>query len=121
MVYNELTGALSEPTNVISVTDTGSYRPLAVIPPLASRGSRGGYLVIGTNMAPDLKIFALPGCEHVYTHTLPNMKVLGLSADSWGTALVVCDGASGSVQVLEWPLPDWERWMGPGRDSFKLA
>ena len=89
---------------------TGRDRPLAVMPPPAWPGHSGATrchcLVVGSLRTASLRVLALPSLTLVHEHTLADgVEVMGLAADPHGRALVVCDGASGSVLVLPWPLP----------------
>jgi hypothetical protein len=54
---------------------------------------------------PLLVVYSLPSRDLVTRVALGDVRgVTGLAADAAGTALVVCDGASGCVHVLRWPL-----------------
>jgi hypothetical protein len=83
--------------------DSDDIRPLAVV--LPAPGQHTSYLVVGKRFTPTLLVLSLPDYRLVHTHTLEEMKVVGLAADPSGTALAVCDSASNAVHVLLWPLP----------------
>ena len=80
---------------------TDKARSLTVMPP--APGLRTSYLFVGTAGTPTLHVLSLPERRLVHTHTLEGMKVYGLAADPSGTALAVCDNASGAIHDL--PLP----------------
>lgn len=80
-----------------------NWAVLAVMPP--APGAATSHLIVGTSGSSELRIIALPGLQRVCDVSLPaGIQVIGLAADPLGRALVVCDGASRSVQALRWPL-----------------
>jgi hypothetical protein len=80
-------------------------RHLAVMPP-ASVESSASYLIIGSYKTSELLVLSLPSEELVHTHRLSGISVVGLGADPYGTALIVCDSKTNRVHSLPWPLPD---------------
>ena len=79
------------------------YPPLAIMP--VSDGARMPFLIVGECDSDTLRVFSLPLITLVHTHTFPGFEIEGLAADPSGTALAVCDRASGAVYVVPWPLP----------------
>lgn len=80
-----------------------SMRVLAVMPP--APGKRDSHLIVGTTRSSELLVLSQPGFALVHTHALQGLRVLGLAADPWGSALAVCDDTTQAVHVLAWPLP----------------
>lgn len=72
----------------------------------ASGRTEAGSLVVGSEGSPHLLAAPLADVSAVSTYALPDaVRVVGLTGDPNGTALVVCDGNTGTVHVLSWPLP----------------
>jgi hypothetical protein len=81
---------------------TFNFRLLAVMPP--APGKRRSHLIVGTWGESDVIVMSLPDCIHVHTQLLSNCHVRGIAADPSGTALAVCDGASGETRLMAWPI-----------------
>ena len=89
-------------------------RALVVVPPkvpglprhlvFAAHGRSVLTIVVISKGAHEDGTAACPGTR-MRTHELKGVAVVGLAADSGGTALAVCDAESGQVLVLPWPLP----------------
>ena len=69
------------------------------------RGETSSHLVVGTLRSPVLQVFALPSYSLILEHTLSGMSIMGIAGDPLCGVLAVCDGLSGSVFMLPWPLP----------------
>jgi hypothetical protein len=79
-------------------------RPMAVMAP--APGKRVAYLVVATLAKPQLRILELPSRRCIHVAELPlEVKVLGMSADHTGTALVISDFASKTTIAMPWPFP----------------
>jgi len=84
------------------------FRPLAVMPP--APGKHSSYLILGSMETPNLLVLSLPGHEPCFEHAIEGRRcVVGIAADPWGTALIVCcSGESMSkndeVLVIPWPF-----------------
>lgn len=81
----------------------GDYPPLTIMPVYV--GAQTPFLIVGECDCDTLRVFSLPLITLVHTHTFPGFEIEGLAADPSGTALAVCDRASGAVHVVPWPLP----------------
>lgn len=83
---------------------TGNNCPIAVVPlpRLGSFGTR--CLVVGLCGSPRLCVLALPSLALLHEHVLEGMAVVGLAAAPCGSALAVCDAATGAIHVMRWPL-----------------
>ena len=91
---------------VVEGATTGTWRPIAVMPP--APGQCTSYLVVGTEFSTTLRVFSLPDRRLVHVHRLEGICVAGLAADPSGTALAVCGYTSKAIHVLPWPLPGVE-------------
>lgn len=89
------------PTGAVKGVE-GSNRPIAVV-----KSAAGTFLVVSSQGKSQLDVFSVPSHELVHTHNLVGANIVGIAADPISGALLVCDAASGSAIVLEWPLPGW--------------
>lgn len=101
-------GSLVSLGSVAAAGESTYYRTLTVMPPTS--GKRASYLIVGIYLSSELRVLSLPGCALVHTHSLDGMWVIGLAADPYGTALVVCDHESYSTHVLPWRCQACHSW-----------
>jgi len=79
------------------------FPPLTIMPVYV--GAQTPFLIVGECDCDTVRVFSLPLITLVHTHTFLGFEIEGLAADPSGTALAVCDRASGAVHVVPWPLP----------------
>ena len=91
-----------------------SFDVVVLVPP--PRRSRATFLLLAKYNADFAVVVSLPSLDIVHEHRFRGMHVVGLTADPRGTAIVVCDGASGAAHVFPWPLPGM-----PTLESFRLG
>jgi len=109
-VWDEGTG-LAYAGIVESAGTADGFRPVAVMPPAPEKIT--SYLIIGKVGTPCLRVLALPGHESCFEHTIEGRpRVVGIAADPWGTALVVCccggSTKTDEVLVIPWPFEGLE-------------
>ncbi len=95
------------PLGDISQAGTGSKaRPMVVVPAPPGSSRRSAFLVVGVYGTHRVQILSLPGYDTVCAPLSlgQGVQVVGLAADSAGSALLVADAASKSILVLPWPL-----------------